>query len=173
MATLQLTPLQHTPGNQAELQGIINAAPAYAWRATGQPPASDEATELLTMLPPGKGYHDKFVFGLYLGPQIIGCLDIVRAYPNATTAFLGLLLLAEEHHGQGHGRAAYHLLENFVGTQWPEIKTLRLAVLRANEQVMPFWEKMGFRATGEVKPYQSGLIDSEVILIEKPLVPGT
>jgi hypothetical protein len=34
---------------------------------------------------------------------------------------------------------------------------------------MPFWSKLGFAPTGEVKPYRYGRVESHVTVLEKPL----
>jgi hypothetical protein len=52
---------------------------------------------------------------------------------------------------------------------WPGIQSVRLSVIRTNEQVLPFWKKMGFVETGEVKPYRYAQLTSEVIILEKRL----
>jgi hypothetical protein len=42
-------------------------------------------------------------------------------------------------------------------------------VVRVNAEVIPFWESLGFQATGEVKPYRYASILSEHLLFEKVL----
>ena len=52
----------------------------------------------------------------------------------------------------------------------PEIERARLAVLEANAAAaQPFWERHGFAATGERKPYRYDKLVSTSILFEKPL----
>jgi hypothetical protein len=46
---------------------------------------------------------------------------------------------------------------------------MRIGVVRVNEDVLPFWTRLGFRATGEVKPYRYGSVVSETLVLEKLL----
>lgn len=49
------------------LQRVLEAAPIYAERVTGVPPGQADAQSMYSALPPGKGYEDKFVLGIYAG----------------------------------------------------------------------------------------------------------
>jgi GNAT superfamily N-acetyltransferase len=91
---------------------------------------------------------------------------IVRGYPDSQTAYLGLLLLREDHVRRGIGSAAYRIVESEVRA-WSEIQKIRLAVVATNREVLPFWERQGFQYTGEVKPWRRGKIESEAILLER------
>jgi hypothetical protein len=44
-----------------------------------------------------------------------------------------------------------------------------LGVVRTNEEALPFWHKMEFHLTDEVKPYQYGGLESETLILEKLL----
>lgn len=79
-----------------KLQEVLEAAPTYFERVMGYSPGPSEALSTYTILPPGKTYADKSVFGVYLGENMIGCIDIFRGHPNSETAYLGLLLLRED-----------------------------------------------------------------------------
>ena len=48
---------------------------------------------LVVLFSNGKSYDDKFVFGIYCGADMVGCADLIRGYPDADTAWLGLLLV--------------------------------------------------------------------------------
>jgi hypothetical protein len=98
---LRLKPLDGSPAQTAELQGVFEAAPDYFMRTLGHPPGPTEAQSTFKALPPGMGYGDKFVFGVYRGDTMVGCVDLVRGYPDRKTAMLGLLLLSEKVRGQG------------------------------------------------------------------------
>jgi hypothetical protein len=52
---------------------------------------------------------------------------------------------------------------------WDGCKRIRLSVVGANAQVLPFWRKLGFAPTGETKPYRYGNVISEHIVLEKTL----
>ncbi|MGB8339028.1 MAG: GNAT family N-acetyltransferase, partial [Burkholderiales bacterium] len=67
-------------------------------------------------LPPGVNKVDQFIYGIYLDDQLIGCAGIIRGFSGANTATVTLLLFAEEHQGQGHGRQAYTELEKIMAS---------------------------------------------------------
>jgi GNAT superfamily N-acetyltransferase len=155
-------------GEQEEmlaLQRVLEGAPQYAERVTGAPPGAADAQSTYSVLPEGKRYEDKFVFGIYCGGEMIGCADVIRGWPRADTTHIGLLLFAEPYQRRGHGRAAYHAIEKQIRA-WGA-KRVRIGVVRTNEDVLPFWKKLGFSPTGEVKPFRYGPVVSEVLILEK------
>jgi GNAT superfamily N-acetyltransferase len=160
--------LKGAPPEMRDLQRVLDEAPTYAHRLTGVAPGHADAQSTYTALPDGKSYDDKFVFGLYLGRQMVGCADLIRGYPKITTALIGLLLLSERHQRRGVGRRAYALLEEFIQS-WGTCDHVRIGVVRTNEDVMPFWSRLGFDPTGELKPYRYGSIQSEIIVLQKRL----
>lgn len=125
-----------------ELQRVIEEAPTYAQLVTGVPPGPADAQSRYTILPEGKSYDDKFVFGIYHGGKMVGCADFVRGYPTPRTAYLGLLLISEKHQRRGIGRVAFQLLEDFVRS-WGTCDRIRLAVVRTNAQVVPSGRLLG------------------------------
>jgi hypothetical protein len=70
--------------------------------------------------------------------------------------------------GRGLGRAAYEAIEAQV-RRWPQVYTLRLAIVATNAEVVAFWHRMGFSETGEVRPYHYDKLLSESIIVTKPL----
>ena len=152
-----------------ELQRILEAAPAYWLRITGELPGNLAAEETFRALPDGKSHDDKFVLGIFVDAELVGCADLVRGYPDSETAMLGLLLLRESHQHMGLGRSAYLAIENFVRS-WKQITRMRIGVVAANDSVHPFWKNLGFVETGLRRPYQEGAVVSETIVLEKPLL---
>ncbi len=163
--------LEDEPSEMAELQRVIEEAPVYAQLVTGVTPGPADAQSMYTILPEGKSYEDKFVFGVYRVGEMVGCADLVRGYPDPATVYLGLLLISQRYQRQGIGRRAFELLEEFA-RGWGTCDRIRLAVIRTNEVVIPFWRRLGFEATGEVRPYRYGSVASESILMEKRLDPA-
>ncbi|MFC1852861.1 GNAT family N-acetyltransferase [candidate division CSSED10-310 bacterium] len=151
-----------------ELQNVFENSPDYSLRCTGSLPRGTEAEELFTGKPSGVAFDDGLVFSICLNDEIIGCIDLIRSYPEVNTVFIGLLLLAEQYQQNNYGSHAYRLLEEKIDT-WPQIKKVRLGVLKTNEIVAPFWSKMGFSDTGRRVPYHSGPVESEIMLFEKEL----
>jgi len=150
-----------------EVQAIIDAAPIFSENVEGVTHDPEYARRDLQALPPGCDKDQKHFFIIQNAGTNIGVADLVRDYPKPGTTFLGLLLLAEFWQGKGAGRAAYQLLEDFAETKLSARK-LRLAYNDTNP-VGTFWEKMGFKLTGETKAYKGQSRDSNVHLMEKDL----
>lgn len=153
-----------------EVQAIIDGAPTFSINVEGLTHDSEYARRDLTALPPGCSAEQKHFFIIRNGKIGIGVADLVQDYPIKGTAFLGLLLIAEAHQGNGLGREAYRLVEVFATTTLAAQK-MRLAYNDSNP-VATFWEKMGFKATGESKPYTGKARNSNVLLMERSLEAG-
>lgn len=160
--------LKGEPQELIDLQTILESAPEFAHRTTGALPGASDAQSTFTMLPPNKTYADKFVFNLYRKESPVGCIDLIRGYPESSTAWIGLLLIDERLHGQGLGRLGYRKIERQIRS-WPEVKSIGISVVATNDMAIPFWQKMGFSLTGERKPYKHGTVESEIILLRKVL----
>ncbi len=152
----------------ADLQRAFEGAPAYTHLMTGVPPGQADAQGQYSFLPEGKSYDEKFVFGVYRDSDMVGCADLIRAYPEQDAACLGLLLISEAFQRQGIGTAAYRRIEEFIRA-WGTCTRVWLGVVRTNEGVLSFWFKLGFTPTGETKPYRYGAVASETITLSKRL----
>lgn len=148
------------------LQNVLEQAPIYHVRISGKPASSLAAQETLHALPEGMSYDDKYVLGIYWNDLLIGCADILRGYPNQSTAMIGLLLLSESYQGKGLGKMAYQQIEDFIFT-WQEITTLRISIMKSNDSVTSFWSKMGFQDSGIRKKIESNGILDESMIFEK------
>jgi GNAT superfamily N-acetyltransferase len=168
-ATVTIRLLEGAPAEMRELQRVLEEAPAYAHRITGVPPGSADAQSLYTVLPDGKSYADKFVFAIDRESDMVGCADLIRGYPDPATAMLGLLLVSERYRREGIGSRAYALLERYI-RDWRACDRVRIGVVRSNAEVIPFWTRLGFEPTGEVKPYRYGSVASEIVVFQKSLL---
>ncbi len=164
---VSLTRLVRCARDGEMLQAILEEAPGYSVAVTGLPPAADAGRALLEELPVGTDERNKYVFAVREGDELVGCADVLRGYPEPTTAFLGLLLIAESRQGEGLGRRVSSALES-VMREWGCTK-VRLAVVESNECALGFWSAVGFVDTGERVDYQNGRVDSLLILMEKRL----
>jgi ribosomal protein S18 acetylase RimI-like enzyme len=154
------------PSEISALQGVLEATPDYAQRVTGYPPGSADAQSTFIALPDGKSYDDKFVYGIYLDDEMVGCADVIRGYPSEETTLIGLFLISERYQRQGIGKLAYSSLESIIRV-WHGIKNIRIGVVLTNDIVLPFWKSLGFVETGEIKPYRYDKLESEALILEK------
>jgi ribosomal protein S18 acetylase RimI-like enzyme len=155
------------PEELAALQRIIERDEDYALRVTGHPPGPADAQSTLMFVPEGSSPNDKAPFGVWLGDELVGLLDLLLRYPDDETVYLGLLLIDRAHQHQGVGTAAFQALERDLLPRWPWARRLRLSVVRTNDQTLGFWRQMGFTETGEVRPWRYDKLESESILMDK------
>lgn len=159
------------PDDVAALQALLESAPDYTRRVTGHDPGPDDAHEVLTGLPPGLGRQDKMGLGLWADRPagLVAFADVLRGWPRPGVAHIGLLVVHGQRRGQGLGRAMHDRVVEHLAC-WGEVDTLRLAIVATNaEAAQPFWELLGYRPTGEVKPYDSGAVSSSAAIWERRL----
>ncbi len=164
---VELRLVKGEPDEMTALQRVLEGAPAYAAMVTGLPVGQSDALSLITILPSGKQYEDKFVYGLHVGGVMVGCADVIRGFPTGTTAHIGLLLVAESHQRLGIGGSSFEAICREALT-W-KCDTVRIGVLQENEAARRFWLKSGFQPTGEVKPHRYGPIDTKIAIYAKAL----
>lgn len=140
-------------------------------RISAHLPKPNAAEEMFKALPDGKSYDDKFVLGVFTSSgQMIGCADLIRAFPDGETAMLGLLLIRESRQKTGLGRLAYDVIEK-IALSWPGIRKVRIGVIGINGTVLAFWRAHGFVETCARIPYAENGVVSETIVLEKALFP--
>jgi ribosomal protein S18 acetylase RimI-like enzyme len=157
------------PAELAALQRVMESDEEFALRVTGHPPGPADAQSTLLFVPEGHSPDDKVVFGVWADGELVGILDLLLRYPDHETLYIGLLQLDRDRQGQGIGAAACRALEREVAARWPWARRLRLSVVRTNDQVLGFWRRMGFAETGEVRPWRYDKLESESILMDKPV----
>jgi uncharacterized protein len=152
------------------LQDLIESDPGYTERVTGYPPGPADAQSLLMMRPDGLAEDAKVVLGAFQDGRLVAVADLLRGFPNDHTAYIGLLEVHWNHQGLGLGRATYDLIQRYVETSWPEVRTLRLAIVATNAHVATaFWLRQGFEPTGEERPYRYDKLETTARLYEKQL----
>ncbi|HEX5598070.1 MAG TPA: GNAT family N-acetyltransferase [Micromonosporaceae bacterium] len=147
---------------------IFGADVGFAQRVDGRDPKRSDADELFTALPPNMPPESKHVLGWWQDERLMGVVDLVRGYPDASVAYIGLLQVRLDEQGRGLGMRMFRSTEA-LAREWPEIKRLRLSVLRGNWVAAGFWQRMGFAESGEVVPYPREFDTDEAVLFEKPL----
>jgi RimJ/RimL family protein N-acetyltransferase len=106
----------------------------------------------------------KSVFGFYVGPNMIGCADVIRSYPAGDCAWIGLLLFSETHTGRGYGKDALELLSALARSL--DCRRLQLATLSANLRGVAFWRREGFK---ELRRVNNPRFPAELIVMERPI----
>ncbi|MGG1945748.1 GNAT family N-acetyltransferase [Trinickia sp. NRRL B-1857] len=139
-------------------------AASYIQLVEGRAPSGFDVDDFFEGMPPGKTAVDKFTIGLFADDDIVGCADVIRAYPDSACAFIGLLLFAETHQGRGYGKAALGLIDEMV-RRWGCTR-MRLAVVSSNRRAFSFWQREGFETLYRVNNER---FLGELIVMERPL----
>lgn len=157
------------PDDVAALRELIESDPGYTERVTGHPPGPADAQSLLMMRPPDLPEEDKVVLGAWDAGSLVGVVDLLRGWPDADTAHVGLLQVHADRRGRGLGRVIHDRALAEV-RRWPGIETLRAAIVETNaEHADPFWRALGYRPSGEPKPYSYDKLDTTVRIWTRPV----
>ncbi len=109
----------------------------------GLPPGPSMAQDLARALPPGKEYDDKFLIGIFAGPQeLVGVLDVIRDYPTQGEWWLGVLMLDPARRGKGLGESVCRAVEQWATNAGAHY--IRLGVAVQNTRAHQFWKRLGF-----------------------------
>jgi ribosomal protein S18 acetylase RimI-like enzyme len=149
------------------VQQILESAPTYTMNTEGVVSIDTDGRDTLTAIPPNCSIEQKHVLILKQRGAPVGVADLIQGYPDQETAFLGLMLLREDHQRRELGKSFYRMIEERV-IQILKCKKIRLAVVDSNP-VIPFWEKMGFKLTGDSKPHEGRNLKSVKRVMEKEL----
>jgi diamine N-acetyltransferase len=140
--TLQYRQLQANTVDITALQSVMESAATFSLLTEGHLPSPIAAQEAMQTKPPSLDARNKWMLGFFLDETLIGCADICRAYPDAGSVFIGLLLFAEPFQGQGYGKAAMHALRQLALT-W-HCPRIQISVIANNISALVFWRREGF-----------------------------
>lgn len=119
-----------------------------------------------TALPPRKGMEDKYYVGFYEDGRIIAVMDMIDAYPNRQTAFIGFFMTDVSVQRKGVGSGIITELCDYLRVR--RYKAVRLGWVKGNSQSEGFWRRNGFVETGDT--YDTG--GYTVIVAERDLKAG-
>lgn len=158
-----------TPSNASAVQALIESNPGYTMRVSGRLPGPTDGADVLHDAPPDLPPGGKHCLGVWLDGTLAGVADVLQAWPDPYTAYIGLLLVHGDHEGKGLGRALHdYVLSEVRG--WPGIATLRLGIVETNAAgAAPFWAALGYQPTGRVVPFQDGTVETTVALWTRPV----
>jgi GNAT superfamily N-acetyltransferase len=148
---------------------MFEADPAYFELAHGRLPGPEEVEDLVAALPPDgdRPYRDKFLFTLQADGRPCGVIDLIRGYPEASTWYLGLLYLARERRGRGHGRRLLRALFVWVAAQGG--KAVRLAVVEGNAPARWLYATEGFVCRAVREPNAALNRSRRLLVLERPV----
>ncbi|MCM1155093.1 MAG: GNAT family N-acetyltransferase [Roseburia sp.] len=113
------------------------------------PPAvSDESIRNdMQALPEGKPAADKYYLGFWNDTRLIAVMDLIMAYPDKETAFIGFFMMNMDMQGKGIGSK---IIEEACDYLKEQFSFIRLGVVEGNKQAEHFWRKNGFVPTGQI-----------------------
>ncbi|MBP2649883.1 MAG: acetyltransferase [Firmicutes bacterium] len=148
---IKLIQLLPTEPDLTSLQTLSASCHEYLSQQEGKPVDAAFAAEFFKYRPGDCPPENKIVLGIYYKELLIGVFELFVHYPSTDTLNLGLMVIDPAFRGQGFGQMAYHLLDAWTLVR--NMTTIRLGVLLWNNDGLRFWEKLGFRKTGEIKQY--------------------
>jgi GNAT superfamily N-acetyltransferase len=152
----------------ALLQRLFEQCLDFNLLVEGRAPASNAAEEEFSEVPPGKSLADKFLFGLVNRQNdLVGCLDVLRGYPDAPTWWIGLLLLAPEVRAHGLGPQVLQGLAQMARASGAQ--AFMLGVVEENQRAYQFWARMGFELVRTTEPRQFGNKTQTVSVMRRSL----
>lgn len=156
---------QVRPFTEADIPIILalcRGNPTY-YRHMRMEPSTENLREVFTALPPGKGMEDKYFLGFYREERLAALLDLVTAYPDKETAFIGWFMVEKSLQGAGLGSAmAADLLACLRDAGF---RRVRLGYVKGNRESEGFWLKNGFCPTGQESEGEGYI----VVVLEKVL----
>ncbi len=82
--------------------------------------------------------------------EVIGSVHLLRQ--DACTAYLGMLVIKPGLQGQGLGSRLLDKAERFLKNKW-SVSCLQMQVITLRDELIAFYERRGFKRTGEFKPF--------------------
>ena len=137
------------------LRQMFEACEDYFLVVEGQAPPPGAAIEAFDAMPPGRSIEDKFIFGIFdVRAHLVGVLEGMRQYPDETTWWIGLLLLAPNARNRGLGEIIIRRFKSYV--QRNGGRAIALGVVADNERALGFWRKLGFMVVRQTEPRRFG-----------------
>ena len=120
---------------------LCRSNPLY-YAHCGMEPSGELIARDMALLPPGTDAEQKYYLGFFDGGCLLAVLDLIDAYPEDGTAFIGFFMLDGEHSGRGLGSSV--IGELLAALREAGIQSVRLAYVKSNPQATRFWTKNGF-----------------------------
>ena len=91
------------------------------------------------------------------GSQLLACVHIKKSSSNGNEgrAYLGMFAVSPKFQNQGIGKALMTYAEIFVVEEW-QCSEMEMTVIRQRVELIGWYEKLGYRVTGEVRDFPYG-----------------
>lgn len=154
--------------SQDLILSIFKKAPRYFLQVEGCLPTIATVNDAILCAPARTvpTYQKEFLVIRRDGDPI-GTVELHVNHPAPSVAYIGLLLVREDLHRQGLGRACYGAVEEYVRQHY-DAKVIRLGVSDDND-VSGFWSKLGFCSNGRSYSYAGERKANNVVEYEKKI----
>ncbi|MCR5873816.1 GNAT family N-acetyltransferase [Phenylobacterium sp. J426] len=101
------------------------------------------------------------------GAALVGCVRVSRVAPEM--AYFGMLTVRPTRQAGGLGRALIAAAEAWAAERWGA-RAMELSVVSVRTELIAYYERRGYRLTGQSKPFPE-VLDPPLVLavMEKPL----
>ncbi len=148
--------------NLTEVLKLCQGNPAY-YEKMHSSVTMDSIKHDFTALPPNKEYEDKHFLGYYKQEKLIAVMDLIEAYPNESTAWIGWFMMDKKYQGKGKGtKIITELMEYLKKTGYLSVE---LGYIKGNLQSEKFWIKNKFTAAGR----KAKTADYTIIVMKREL----
>lgn len=100
--------------------------------------------------------------------QLVGCVFL---HPQTDALYLGLLTVAPDQQGSGLGRRLLEAAEAYARQHQRPV--IRMTVLEARPDLLAWYARRGYRPTGRTEPLTEGGHTLTLLVLEKPVQPGS
>ena len=151
------------------LQRLFDQCADFALLVEGEGVNPSAAQEIFQLLPAGKSLTDKFLYGILDRNQaVVGVLEGICDYPDKTSWWIGLLMLAPEVRRHGLGRKIIDAFSEYVRSN--QGTAIMLGVVEENQVAYRFWQGLGFELVRHTEPRQFGRKIQKVYIMRRNLV---
>lgn len=138
----QIRPLDPVT-DRARVEDFFTAAQDYVILERDEPPGPEVTEEFFTQAPPGVDEAASRRLGLFDAGQLQALVEMSFGFPEADSAYIGLLIALPSARGTGAGTALLRACEDIARAKG--CREIFMAVLDANPKGRAFWEREGFR----------------------------
>ena len=156
------------PQQVEALQRLFEQCADFTELVEGESVSPTAAQDIFRAAPEGKSLRDKFLYGLQDRQGVfVGLLEGMRHYPDDTTWWIGLLLLAPETRGHGLGRKIIQAFSEYVHAN--QGTAIMLGVVEENRAAYRFWQGLGFELVRQTEPRTFGRKTQKVYIMQRGL----
>ena len=156
------------PDHTEPLQRLFEQCADFTLLVEGEEVNPNAAQEIFRSVPAGRSLRDKFLYGfLDRNGAIVGVLEGIQHYPDDTTWWIGLLLLAPEARGHGLGRKIIDAFSAYVKLN--QGTAIMLGVVEENQAAYRFWQNLGFELVRQTEPRAFGRKTQKVYIMQRGL----